>query len=89
MIGRKDEKMRLEAALSKDEAQLIAVYGRRRIGKTFLVRETFGDRFYFQHAGLARGTLREQLAAFRDSLLRCGAKDVSLVQRMARGVQRP
>ena len=76
MIGRKDERMRLETALSKDEAQLIAVYGRRRIGKTFLVRETFGDRFYFHHAGLARGTLREQLAAFRDSLLRCGAEDV-------------
>ena len=30
MIGRKDERMRLEAALSRNEAQLVAVYGRRR-----------------------------------------------------------
>ena len=76
MIGRKKEQKRLAATLSRDEAQLVAVYGRRRIGKTFLVRETLGDRFYFQHAGLARGTLKEQLAAFHDSLIRSGAKDV-------------
>lgn len=69
MIGRKNEQKRLKAALTKDEAQLVAVYGRRRIGKTFLVRETFGEKFYFQHAGLAQGSLSEQLAAFRDSLL--------------------
>ena len=80
MIGRKDERMRLEAALSRNEAQLVAVYGRRRIGKTFLVRETFGDKFYFQHAGLARGSLLEQLAAFRDSLVRSGAKDVPVLK---------
>ncbi len=76
MIGRKDDKKRLEAALGRDEAQLVAIYGRRRIGKTFLVRQTFGDRFYFQHAGLSHGSLAEQLSAFRDSLVRSGAKDV-------------
>ncbi len=76
MVGRKEEQRTLLATLSKGEAQLVAIYGRRRIGKTFLVRETFGDKFYFQHAGLARGSLSEQLAAFRDSLIRSGAKDV-------------
>ena len=76
MVGRKKEQKRLLDVLARDEAQLVAVYGRRRIGKTFLVRETFGDTFYFQHAGLARGTLKEQLAAFHDSLIRSGAKDV-------------
>lgn len=76
MVGRKKEQKRLLDVLARDEAQLVAVYGRRRIGKTFLVRETFGDGFYFQHAGLAHGTLKEQLAAFHDSLIRSGAKDV-------------
>ena len=76
MVGRKKERKRLLDVLARDEAQLVAVYGRRRIGKTFLVRETFGDGFYFQHAGLAHGTLKEQLAAFHDSLVRSGAKDV-------------
>ena len=76
MVGRKTEQKRLEEAFGRDEAQLVAVYGRRRVGKTFLVRETFRGRFYFQHAGLSRGTMSEQLAAFRDSLIRSGAKDV-------------
>ena len=79
MVGRKKEQKRLLDVLARDEAQLVAVYGRRRIGKTFLVRETFGDTFYFQHAGLARGTLKEQLAAFHDSLIRSGAKDVPVL----------
>ena len=53
-IGRKEELAELKSALLSDEAQFIAVYGRRRIGKTFLVREAFGGKFDFQHAGLQR-----------------------------------
>ena len=79
MVGRKVEQKRLEEAFNRDEAQLVAVYGRRRVGKTFLVRETFRGRFYFQHAGLARGSMSEQLAAFRDSLMRSGAKEVPVL----------
>ena len=80
MIGRENEQRELLEALSSDEAQLIAVYGRRRVGKTFLVRETFKDRFYFQHAGLAHGSMAEQLAAFRASLVRSGMRDVPLIR---------
>ena len=79
MVGRKKEQKRLEEAFHRDEAQLVAVYGRRRVGKTFLIRETLRGRFYFQHAGLAKGTMAEQLTAFRDSLVRSGAKDVPLL----------
>ena len=79
MVGRKKEQKRLEEAFRRDEAQLVAVYGRRRVGKTYLIRETFRGRFYFQHAGLAKGTMAEQLTAFRDSLVRSGAKDVPLL----------
>ena len=76
MIGREREQHELLAAYDEDEAQLIAVYGRRRVGKTYLVRETFRDRFYFQHAGLAKGSMSEQLSAFRDSLIHAGAAEV-------------
>jgi len=76
VIGRESEKNCLRRALEKKEAQLVAVYGRRRVGKTYLVRQTFGDRFYFSHAGLAKGSMAEQLGSFRDSLVRAGAKDV-------------
>ena len=68
------EQARLKESLCQNEARLIAVYGRRRVGKTFLVRQTFGERFYFSHAGLADGTMADQLQAFRDSLVRHGAK---------------
>lgn len=48
MVGREREQHELLAAYDEDEAQLIAVYGRRRVGKTYLVRETFRDRFHFR-----------------------------------------
>ena len=60
----------------KEDAQLVAVYGRRRVGKTYLVRQTLGKRMLFQHTGLYHTKLSEQLDAFRDSLLRHGAKTV-------------
>lgn len=80
MVGRTNEQRELLEALSSEEAQLIAVYGRRRVGKTFLVRETFKDCFYFQHAGLAHGSMAEQLAAFRASLVRSGMRDIPLIR---------
>ena len=77
MIGRMRERQELEAALASDEAQLIAVCGRRRVGKTYLVRESFKGNFFFEHAGVMRGTMAEQLAEFGDSLRRAGLKDVA------------
>ena len=44
MIGRKGEQQLLARALESKEAQFIALYGRRRVGKTFLVREFFAAR---------------------------------------------
>ena len=76
MIGRTRERQELEAALTADEAQLIAVCGRRRVGKTYLVRESFRGKFFFEHAGVMRGTMTEQLAEFGDSLRRAGLNDV-------------
>lgn len=68
MVGRKDERKRLLAAKESEYSEFVAVYGRRRVGKTFLVRETFGYSFTFQHAGVANGTLAEQLHQFRGAL---------------------
>ena len=53
MIGRKVEFEKLEAALGKDRAQVIAVYGRRRVGKTFLVNEFFEGKFSFKHTAVS------------------------------------
>ena len=53
MIGRQLEFEKLEAAVSKERGQLIAVYGRRRVGKTFLINEFFDGKFSFKHTAVS------------------------------------
>ena len=77
IVGRQKELALLESIVRDDKSHFVAVYGRRRIGKTYLVREVFNRRFTFQHAGLADGTMREQLQAFEDSLRDSGHKPSS------------
>lgn len=74
MIGRREELKALDWDLSRHESQLVVVYGRRRIGKTYLVREKFSDQFTFYHTGVRGGSLRDQLDAFRASLVQYGLR---------------
>ena len=53
IIGREKEQRELLSLLEKEESQFCAVYGRRRVGKTYLIRETFNYQFCFQHTGVA------------------------------------
>ena len=75
LIGRGKEKQVLLSALSEEYAQFIAVYGRRRVGKTFLIRETYDNKFDFQYTGAANITARKQLARFRRALKEHGQTD--------------
>ena len=75
LIGREKEKQVLQNALYEEYSQFIAVYGRRRVGKTFLIRETFENRFDFQFTGAANLTARKQLVRFRRALKEHGQKD--------------
>ena len=75
MIGRIKEQKALKEAYKSEYSQFVAVYGRRRIGKTFLVRETFEYNFTFQHAGAAKESMKGQLALFKTSLQDYGHKD--------------
>lgn len=74
MIGRVDEKRRLVEAFQSRQSEFVTVYGRRRIGKTYLVNEVLGAKFAFHHAGLKRGNLKNQLLQFRLALMRQGYK---------------
>lgn len=75
MIGRKRETKELNRLYDSGRAELVAIYGRRRVGKTYLVDETFEGRITFKHAGLspadedAKGFLRAQLNHFYNSLI--------------------
>ena len=75
IIGRKEEQQILRSAAQSENSEFVAVYGRRRVGKTFLIRETFGYKFTFQHTGLAKGNTREQLFSFAISLRDAGYDD--------------
>lgn len=72
MVGRQKELKMLKALLESPNSEFAAVYGRRRIGKTYLVNEAFGYRYAFHHAGMKNGTLAGQLKQFRISLMQQG-----------------
>ncbi len=72
IIGRETEQQTLLSLIEKQESQFCVVYGRRRVGKTYLIRETFNYSFTFQHTGMAKTSKKGQLVAFRDSLRACG-----------------
>ena len=68
MIGRKEEQRILNDLASSGEAEFIVIYGRRRIGKTYLVRETFGNEFFFSYTGVANCTAKQQRTEFAKAL---------------------
>lgn len=72
LIGRKSEVQLLQSALQSEESAFVAVYGRRRVGKTFLVRQVLQDEFLFQHAGVANSSKHMQLKAWSESLSDAG-----------------
>lgn len=64
IIGRRAELRKLEEIYNSKQSEFVVVYGRRRIGKTYLVRECFEGRTTFHLAGVANSTTREQLINF-------------------------
>ncbi len=72
LIGREQELDLLKQAYNSEYSEFVAVYGRRRVGKTFLVREAFEYNFTFQHTGAYHNPLKKQLRNFRDALKLAG-----------------
>ena len=79
LIGREKEKRVLLNALTEEYSQFIAVYGRRRVGKTFLIRESYDYRFCFQFTGAANISSRKQLARFQKALKEHGLSDTPIL----------
>jgi len=78
LIGRESEKSKLNEALISDEAELVAIYGRRRVGKTFLVRSFYKDRLIFELSGIHNAKLSDQLESFTLSLQKTMESEVPL-----------
>ena len=74
IIGRQLEREELQRIYDAEGSKFVAVYGRRRVGKTFLIKEHFKDKLTFWHTGLSpydrdkKFLLRDQLQAFHYSL---------------------
>lgn len=64
IIGRTREQDMLERCINSNKPELIAVYGRRRVGKTFLIKQYFHDDFDFYISGIYGVSNAEQLERF-------------------------
>ncbi len=73
LIGRKREQSILDDCMRSDRAEFVVVYGRRRVGKTFLIKEYFNYRFSFYATGVNAENMDKQLAYFDDSLHEYGS----------------
>ena len=74
IVGRVVEKERLEEALNSHRSELIAIYGRRRIGKTYLIREYYHKYITFSFSGLRNGTRPDQIENFMIELQNVSGK---------------
>lgn len=68
MIGRKKEQIELQRCMDSDRSELVVVYGRRRVGKTFLIDEFFNGKYDFTYVGGHNLTPRMQLRNFAKAL---------------------
>ena len=64
IIGRTFEQQKLTEIIESGKAEFVAIYGRRRVGKTFLVKEFFDNQFAFYATGLANSNTKTQLVNF-------------------------
>ncbi|MCB9426623.1 MAG: AAA family ATPase [Flavobacteriales bacterium] len=64
IIGRKEEQAEMRSYLNDEKSHLIAVIGRRRVGKTFLIRETYKENKVFEMTGLKDAEVDKQLINF-------------------------
>ena len=72
MIGREAEKEDFNRFLESEKSEFVVVFGRRRVGKTYLIREIFDNRFTFYHTGMANTEMDIQLQNFNSSLHKYG-----------------
>lgn len=79
IIGRKNEIEELERLYQSDRPEFVAIYGRRRVGKTFLIKQALKGRITFQHTGVSpvdqegeKSRMKMQLESFYYSLLSHG-----------------
>ena len=71
LIGRNEEIREINELYDSGKAEFLAVYGRRRVGKTYLIKEVLGSRMTFYHTGLppvddeaCKNSMKDKLISF-------------------------
>ena len=67
IVGRKKEIELLQRIVESEESEFVALYGRRRIGKTFLIKQFFKNNFTFYFSGSENSTMKIQLENFKNA----------------------
>ena len=67
IIGRENETELLKQYINSSKSEFIAVFGRRRVGKTYLIDQLFGNNFAFSFTGIIDGKKNVQFAALKDA----------------------
>jgi uncharacterized protein len=68
MVGRIEEIKIMQALLQSPKSEMLAVYGRRRIGKTYLIKNVYKSRINFEFTGTQNGNVQNQLFKFSEKL---------------------
>lgn len=75
IVGRWKELEALNQYIQSEKAEFIAVYGRRRVGKTYLIRQSLGETLTFEVSGTIHGKKDEQMFNFTQALRRYGYQE--------------
>ena len=78
IIGRDTERKALSRFMKSGKAEFVALYGRRRVGKTFLVKQYFNSKFDFYMSGTIGAPMSVQLSNFREGLINAGLSNAKI-----------
>lgn len=73
-VGREKESQLLKEYLDSEQSEFIAVYGRRRVGKTFLIQQVIGTDYAFYVAGMNNVPMAMQIRNFIEGMRSKGAR---------------
>ena len=74
LIGRADEQIRLKKHYLSEKSEFVALFGRRRVGKTFLIKSLFESDLVFYAVGLQEGDMAQQIVNFNNEIVNFGGK---------------
>lgn len=78
LIGRQNEIAQIKQIIASKKREFVAIYGRRRVGKTFLIRSLLSNSFNFEMTGTIDGSKEIQMFNFSQALIKYGIADANI-----------